>query len=175
MARRQQFLLFAVAALASLASGSAAAADKPAACATPEHHQLDFWRGDWDSHDVDAGGKINARCRVQAILGGCVIHELYEQTDGLVGESFSLYDAARGVWHQSWVTNGGQLIEVEGKLANGKMVLEGDMHGKGGKVTRIHAVWYPQDGGVRETATTSSDGGKTWQPLYDILFEPHKP
>jgi hypothetical protein len=160
---------------AALATAPGVAAEKAAPCSSAEHHQLDFWRGDWDSHDLAAGGKVDARCRVEAILGGCVLHERYEQTDGLVGESFSLYDAARGVWHQSWVTNHGQLLEVEGKLEGGKMVLEGDMHGAGGKTTRIHAVWYPQDGGVRETATTSSDGGKTWQPLFDILFQPHKP
>jgi hypothetical protein len=28
---------------------------------------------------------------------------------------------------------------------------------------------------VRETATRSKDGGKTWEPLFDIVFRPHKP
>jgi hypothetical protein len=27
---------------------------------------------------------------------------------------------------------------------------------------------------VREVAETSSDGGKTWQPYFDIHFRPHK-
>jgi hypothetical protein len=30
-------------------------------------------------------------------------------------------------------------------------------------------------GGVRETAVTSTDGGTTWQPWFDLVFRPHKP
>ena len=32
----------------------------------------------------------------------------------------------------------------------------------------------PQDGGVRETAHTSADGGATWRPLFDVLFRRRK-
>jgi len=32
----------------------------------------------------------------------------------------------------------------------------------------------PQGGGVREIAHTSTDGGATWRPLFDIFFQPHK-
>ena len=36
-------------------------------------------------------------------------------------------------------------------------------------------VWKPVDGGVRETAATFADGGKTWKPWFDLAFPPHKP
>jgi hypothetical protein len=32
----------------------------------------------------------------------------------------------------------------------------------------------PEAGGVRETAHTSSDGGTTWQPLFDVFFRHHE-
>jgi len=66
------------------------------------------------------------RNRIESMLGGCAIREVYEQTDGLVGESFSVYDSSRRVWHQSWVTNRGQLLTLEGGMSAGKMILTGN-------------------------------------------------
>ena len=77
---------------ASLAAGG------PAPCSAPEYRQLDFWLGDWDTYNPDGSGPSQARNHVDAILGGCAIHERYEQGDGLTGESFSIYDATRRVW-----------------------------------------------------------------------------
>jgi hypothetical protein len=142
-------------------------------CASPEHRQFDFWVGDWDAYDVDAPGKVVARNHVDVILDGCALREVYEQTNGLVGQSFSIYDASRKVWHQSWVTNRGQLLVIEGKFENGRMTLGGTQSVDGHPET-LRAVWYPEKGGVRETAESSRDGGKTWKPLFDIVFRPHK-
>ncbi len=85
----------------------------PVPCSAPEYHEFDFWLGDWDSFDFATSTK-NARIRVDLILDGCVIHENYQSTDGHNRESFSIYDASRKVWHQSWVTNRGQLLIIEG-------------------------------------------------------------
>ena len=90
------------------------------------------------------------------------------------GQSFSIYDASRGIWHQSWVTNRGKLLVIEGKIEAGEMVLSGVEHTAEGQ-TIIRGRWKPVDGGVRETAVTSADGGKTWKRWFDLLFRPHKP
>jgi hypothetical protein len=37
-----------------------------------------------------------------------------------------------------------------------------------------HFSGCPQKDGVRETAEISSDSGKTWKPLFDIMFRAHK-
>ena len=91
-------------------------------CLAPEYQQFDFWMGDWDVFDVDNPSTTVARVRVDHIPDGCVLREDYQGTDGLKGQSFSLYDVFRKVWHQNWVTNRGRLLVIEGQMQAGKMV-----------------------------------------------------
>lgn len=165
-----------VATTASLPIPRVASTDaaKPVPCAAPEYHQLDFWLGDWDAFDIDGPSTASARLRVNRILDGCVLHEQYEDTNGHKGESFSLYDASRHVWHQSWVTNRGQLLVIEGHLESGALILSGADRTEKGQERLVRGTWKPVREGVRETAITSIDGGKTWQPWFDILFKLHK-
>jgi len=145
----------------------------PVPCSAPEYHEFDFWLGDWDSFDFATSTK-NARIRVDLILDGCVIHENYQNTDGHNRESFSIYDASRKVWHQSWVTNRGQLLIIEGNIQDGAMVLRGKDRTAAGEQRNVRGIWKPVEGGVRETAFTSLDGGKTWKPWFDLMLHPHK-
>lgn len=146
-----------------------------ASCASPEYRQFDFWIGDWDAFDVDKPTVKVAHNRVDSILGGCVLLEDYQSTNGSTGESFSIYDASTGVWHQTWVTNRGKLLVIEGKFEGGEMVLTGADHAADEKERHVRGTWKPASGGVRETAVTSTDGGKTWQPWFDLIFRPHTP
>jgi hypothetical protein len=141
-----------------------------AACAAPEYRQLDFWLGDWDAYDVDDATQVAARVQVEPVVDGCSLHEIYRGSNGLVGESFSIYDASRRVWHQTWVTNRGQLLTIEGGWRGDHMLLEGGIIAG----ERIRAVWKPEGSGVRETAERSTDGGKSWKPLFDMAFRAHK-
>jgi hypothetical protein len=150
-----------------------ALATRAAPCGAPEFRQFDFFVGDWDTYDVDSATKVVARNRVTVILGGCVLHEIYEGRDGLRGESYTIYDAARRVWHQSWVTNRGQLLLLDGGLKGDSMVLTGTDRAADGATSLLRGIWYRQAGAVRETAQRSTDGGKTWKPVFDILFRPH--
>lgn len=142
----------------------------PDTCSTAEYHQLDFWIGDWDVFEVDKPGVTSAHVRVDLILDGCVLHEQYEDPTGSKGESFSVYDATRRVWHQTWVTNHGRLLTIEGNFAGGQMVMQGADRTVDGKDRRVRGVWKAVPGGVRETAVTSMDDGKTWQPWFDLMF-----
>ena len=144
-----------------------------APCASPEYHEFDFWLGDWDSFNI-ADSTKDARVRVERILDGCVIHEDDQSVEGHKGESFSIYDASRKVWHQSWITNRGQLLIIEGHVQDGAMVLAGTDRTASGEERRVRGIWKPVDGGVRETAFTSTDAGKTWKPWFDLVFRPHK-
>jgi ketosteroid isomerase-like protein len=146
---------------------------RPVACAAPEFHQLDFWAGDWDVFDVENSAAQVARVQVDRILDGCVLREDYQDTEGHRGQSFSIYDAALKAWHQSWVTNRGQLLLLDGNLHGDELLLSATEHTTEGKNKLIRGTWKPVDGGVRETAVTSIDEGKTWQPWFDLMFRPH--
>jgi len=89
--------------------------------------------------------------------------------------SFTIYDAARKVWHQSWVTNRGQLLVTEGGVQGDRMVLTGTDRAADGTPRQIRGVCVRVEGGGRETAETSDDGGRTWKPRFDIVFRPRRP
>ena len=151
-----------------------AEAPKSTHCAASEYRQFDFWIGDWDAFDVDNPSVRSARTRVDLILDGCVLRETYEGSDGHQGQSFSIYDSSRKLWHQSWVTNRGELLVIEGKFDAGEMILGGVFHTMAGEPL-VRGIWKPVEGGVRETAEKSTDDGKTWKPWFDLMFRPHKP
>jgi hypothetical protein len=172
------FLRLAIVVFCVLAGQTAGAASSPesvktTSCAAPEYRQFDFWVGDWDAFDVDSPTMVVARTQVDLILDGCVLRENYEGMDGHRGQSFTIYDASRKVWHQTWVTNRGQLLVIEGIFEAGELVLSGVDYTAGAEHL-VRGSWKPVSGGVRETATTSSDGGKTWKPWFDLVFRPHK-
>jgi hypothetical protein len=145
----------------------------PAACTAPEYKRFNFWLGDWDTYEANGKGSSEARNQVSSILGGCVILERYMGNDGLAGESFTIYDSSRHVWHQTWVTNRGHLLELEGNFKGYDLSLQGTEIGKDGKPILIRGIWRPLLNGVRETAYESRDGGKTWSVDFDILFKSH--
>jgi ketosteroid isomerase-like protein len=141
-------------------------------CGAAEYHQFDFWIGHWDVFDVDNPSTQVATVRVDRILDGCVLREDYQDTNGHKGESFSIYDAPQKIWHQSWVTNRGQLLLLDGGLRSGEMVLSAIEHTADGKQKRIRGTWKVVEDGVRETAVSSTDGGKTRTPWFDLMFRP---
>lgn len=176
--------LFSLAALLSVPTNVVTAVTAPAAtttpakripgCTEPERHQLDFWLGDWDTFEPEgAPGESQARARIDAILDGCAVHELYEQTDGLIGESFLSYDSITQKWQQTWLTNFGAYMFLTGTFKDGVLTLEGASHTKTQDIP-YRITWKAENGGVRETGTMSMDGGKTWVPAFDVLFLKHQ-
>jgi len=161
--------------LRSSAKPTSASTTRSSSCVTPEFRQFDFWLGAWDVFDVDKPQTAIAHARITQILDGCVILEDYAQTDGLHGQSFNIYDATAGVWRQSWVTNRGQFLLLEGKRKEDGMAFTGSDRTSSGEQRQVRATWQPVQGGVRETAVTSVDGGKTWKPWFDIIFRAHRP
>ena len=147
-------------------------APKTVSCTAPEYHQFDFWVGDWDAFEAGSSARM-ARTKVDRILDGCVLREDYQDTNGHKGQSFTMYDATRKVWHQTWVTNRGELLMIEGRLEGNDMVLRGSDRMADGKERLVRGTWRPMPGGVREFAARSLDSGETWTDWFDITFRPH--
>lgn len=137
-------------------------------CTSPAHQAFDFWIGDWDVFAAGAA-QSSAHVVVEPILDGCVLRERYQDATGLRGESFSSYDPSRGDWQQTWVTNRGQLLVIRGKAQGRDLVFAGAVKTATGE-DLVRATWAPVGATVRETADTSSDGGKTWKPWFDLSF-----
>jgi hypothetical protein len=161
-----------VAGLLAVAGGAHAPRGVPKPCDAPEYREFDFFAGEWDAYEIGTPEKLIGRNSVTPMVGGCALREVYRQNDGLQGESFSVYDARRRVWHQSWVTNRGQLLLLDGKLEGGRMVLTGTDRATDGESAVIRGTWSVVSGGVRETAERSVDGGRTWSPVFDMVFRP---
>lgn len=131
-----------------------------------------FLGWDWEAYDADNLSVPVAHAIVTRILDGCVLHEDYRGTNGSHGESFTTFDTGRNVWHQSWVTNRGALLVIEGQMQNGAMTLSGEDRTPDGKRRLVRGTWSPVKDGVSEVAARSMDGGKTWTPWFDLIFRP---
>lgn len=152
----------------------------PASSATPgcegrQYHQLDFWLGSWKVYDDDGKGPYVAKDDVISTLKGCVVMERYQGTNGHEGQGFFAYDASRQLWHQTWMPDSGHLLVIEGRFKGSVLTMSGSNLDDHGKRVWYRGVWTPQSGGVRQTAVTSKDGGRSWQPAWDILFVRTRP
>lgn len=137
-------------------------------CETPAHRQFDFWLGDWQVYKPD--GTLAGDNLIQRSNGACVLHERYRTASGYEGESFNIYDASRQRWHQTWVDNGGLLLQLDGGWQNGSMVLEGNGVDASGKPARQRIRWTPNaDGSVRQHWQSQTAGGD-WQTVFDGLY-----
>lgn len=143
------------------------AAQSPA-CAVPENDAFDFWVGEWTV--TNPAGQQVGENRITEILGNCVLLEEWTGRSGSVGKSFNIYDAARGVWHQTWVDNGGTLLQLDGRLENGAMVLMGERPDTAGRPILQRITWTPlPDGRVRQLWETSIDA-YTWAAVFDGFY-----
>jgi hypothetical protein len=153
------------------AVASAAETASSARCSGAEYRQFDFWIGDWDTFDMEVpSGASIARAQITSLVDGCALHELYEQSDGLVGDSILSFDPVRRQWQQTWLTNRGSIMVLWGGLRDGALVLEGDVHLHDGATMLQRITWRREGDAVRETAVLSRDGGVRWEPAFDVLF-----
>jgi hypothetical protein len=138
------------------------------ACDAPAHRQFDFWLGEWKV--TTASGKLAGANHISREYDGCVLHERYTTPRGYSGESLNIYDASRNVWHQTWVDSSGTLLLLEGRFSEGRMVLEGQTSGDGGKVTQHRITWTPNaDGTVRQFWESTGANGQ-WGTAFDGIY-----
>lgn len=149
------------------------AADKPssAPCSSDEYRQFDFWIGDWS---VTANGLPAGNNSIHPIQGSCALQENWQGAGegGISGTSFNIYDQASGKWHQTWIDSNGTLLQLDGGLANGVMILEGRRPARDQGEVVLHRIsWTPSsDGTVRQLWEASNDEGGNWKVLFDGLY-----
>lgn len=140
-------------------------------CESPEHRQFDFWIGEWRVEN--ANGELAGTNRIERILGDCALHESWEGAGGGKGFSYNIYDASAGAWHQTWVDDRGRLLQLDGGLQDGKMVLSGKRPGADGTQIMHRISWEKiPEGRVRQVWTISQDGGGSWRTVFDGIYIP---
>ena len=151
-----------------------AAAQPPPGCPASriEHHQFDFWIGDWDVRD--RAGALQGRSHIEAIVDGCGIAERWQGAKGGNGVSYNAWDPASKKWHQFWIGNGGNVLYLEGGVENGHMTMIGTQVQSDGKPTLQRIAWTAQaDGSVVQVWDQSTDAGKTWAVSFEGIYRRH--
>jgi hypothetical protein len=150
-------------------------AQAPQGCEAPEHRQFDFWIGSWTV--ATPQGNLAGTNRIDRTLKGCVLLENWSGSKGGSGTSFNLWTASDGKWHQVWVDDSGNMLNLSGGLEGTRMVLTGahPTPGSPGTITTERITWTPLAGGtVRQHWEASTDGGATWTTQFDGLYTPSK-
>jgi hypothetical protein len=176
--KKQLWSYWLFAGLASTVSAAQTVGTPAPACSAAAYHAFDFWLGTWDVYDA-ANNSLTAHASITRVEGGCAVREEYRGLDGSGGESLSAWDAARSVWRQNWVSDKGAIVALEGNLQDGAMVLSGPERGTH-KPDLVRGTWSQEGvpgsdakaGGVHEVGERSTDGGHTWQPWFDLHFQP---
>jgi hypothetical protein len=148
-------------------------AEAQVSCNDSAYRQFDFWLGEWEVRKPD--GTLAGTNRIEKEYGGCVLHERYKTATGYSGESLNTYDAARKVWHQTWVDNGGLLLLLDGHFSDGRMVLEGPGQAPDGAAIRHRISWTPSPDGTVRQFWESTDAGGKWTVAFDGIYKRIKP
>lgn len=135
---------------------------------SPEYRQLDFWLGEWE---VQSNGQQAGTNSVQSILDGCVLLENWTSARGGTGKSFNFYDAATGKWQQTWVSNNGSALNLTGEFKDNALRYSGEARTKTGGVIMHHLTFFNLGAErVRQLWEQSTDGGKTWNVVWDGAY-----
>jgi hypothetical protein len=162
------------AAITSVPSETKSLPPARAACSAAEHHELDFWIGEWTVYNT-ADNVEYGSSRIVPVMDGCGSQENYASPaapgGAYFGTSYSGFDRRDKRWHQMYIDVNGNVTWYSGAL-NGKN-MELTAPGKPGSVQKM--VYKPlPDGSVEQVGTLSTDGGKSWQLSYDYTYRPTK-
>ena len=163
----------------SLIAGTAHAANQTPpnyGCPGPEYQQFAFWVGDWDVVSA-ANGQAAGQSHVERLAEGCIIFEKWTGAKGGSGNSINVYDQADGKWHQTWVDSTGDQVHYVGTWTGTKMDMKADDVSTPQKVSVVLTMTFEPlpNGDVRQSGTQSVEGGKTFQPAFDLIYRRKKP
>ena len=145
-------------------------APPPPSCDTAEHHQLDFWLGDWTL--TWEGGK--GTNHITREYNGCVIREVFTEDAAdkppvLHGTSLSSYQPMNKMWRQTWVDDqNGYFHLTGGPQADGTFVLQTVRMGREPYMTRMVFQDIKRDSFIWRWQ--KSDDGATWTDTWVIHY-----
>lgn len=147
------------------------ASEPPDPCSSPEYRQFDFWLGEWTAFSEE--GEKQGTNHLRQVMGQCAIQENWESARGPYrGTSYNFYNSRTGKWHQTWIDNRGGHLFLDGGMRGKSMQLSGERTTAEGEKRIDRITWTPlEDGRVRQHWQASTDGGKTWEDVFDGYYE----
>jgi tetratricopeptide (TPR) repeat protein len=146
-----------------------------APCDDPEFRQFDFWLGDWDVSSAPNGLPAGTS-HISREMSGCVVWENWTSAGSpYFGKSYNTYNVGLKRWEQYWVDNAAGNIFFYGNLKDNTMdYWADDVPQPTGGMLRRHLQFTPLGPDkVRQFSQGSTDGGKTWQVQYDLIYTRH--
>lgn len=102
------------------------------ACCTPEHQQIDFLIGDWEVFNEQ--GDMIGENLIEPVKNHCIISKNRKGINGSGGKSFNNYNRAdTNNWHQLWISNTGNNLNLQGTASGDKIILKSDLENEKGK------------------------------------------
>lgn len=152
----------------------------PATCDTPQHHQLDFWVGNWQVFDA-ATNKLVAIERVEKHSEGCIVQEnltfltdMYRRPGvkyRLAGIGVNRFDGEN--WLQMWADNQWGAIFLRGAPdADGNMVFVTVIPSRKRDVKLVYE--NRPDGTVRILQYVAPAGSGKWLKYGDLINRPNR-
>ena len=152
----------------------------PATCDTPQHHQLDFWVGDWQVFDAETN-QLVAFERVEKHSEGCIVQEnltfltdMYRRPGvkyRLAGIGVNRFDGEN--WLQMWADNQWGAIFLRGAPdADGNMVFVTVIPSRKRDVKLVYE--NRPDGTVRILQYVAPAGSGKWVKYGDLINRPNR-
>ena len=152
---------------------AAAGGPSPSVDQDPAYHRLDFWLGEWEVFDTKTHQR-DGHNHIVKLLKGAAIQENWTDANGSEGKSWFYYYRPEKRWKQVWVTEGGFIKEkalIE-EFPDGGVRFRGVIPVRDGRTIVDQTTLTPLPGGkVRQVIEWSKDGGRTFETVYDAIYE----
>jgi tetratricopeptide (TPR) repeat protein len=137
-----------------------------------ESRMFDFWVGDWDVRNVQ--GQPAGQSSVQLLLEGCALYENWVDGQGGGGKSLNSYNEETKQWQQFWTDQYGHVTEYrESEWINGSLRYSAKQQLP--QPALLHMTFTSLNPVlVRQFGESSTDGGKTWTPTFDLYYHRRK-
>ncbi len=178
---RTPIVIIALAVLAALPSAPSWSADSASApCDTPQHHQFDFWVGDWQVFDARTN-RLVAFDRVEKHSHGCIVQQnltmvadLYRRPGvsyRMTGIGVNRFDGES--WLELWADDQWGAIVLRGMPDAGKAMVLTTIIPSRNRDLRLEWEKRP-DGSVRALQYVAPAGSGKWELYGDLIYRPNR-
>lgn len=139
----------------------------------PGARDFDFWIGTWEVYNNLYPNQRVGTSVIESVSGGCTIMEnWYAYNSPNDGKSQNWYNSITGKWTQMWIGSGGGATQFsDGEYKEGAMRFKYTQPDHQGVVQPGNFIFFnlgPDK--VRQYQDISTDGGKTFSPVFDFVY-----